>query len=66
MSPYRKATIDYGFAFVNNIESLDLNFIAGCFVLGAGFLGHEGMVPKSLNQLSQTAEQLSLKITFIV
>ena len=52
------ATIDGGFAFVNNIESLNLNFIAGCFLVGVGFLGHGpgGMVTKSLNQLSQTAQ----------
>ena len=47
------ATIDSGFAFVNNIESLNLNFITGCFLVGVGFLGHggRGMVPKSLRQL---------------
>ena len=45
MFPYKKATIDCGFAFVNDIESLNLN-IAGCFLVGVGFLGHGGMVPK--------------------
>ena len=40
MFPYKIATIDSGFAFVNNIESL--NFIAGCFLVGVGFLGHGG------------------------
>ena len=34
MFPYKKATIDCGFAFVNNIKSLDLNFIAGGGVSG--------------------------------
>ena len=56
---YRIATIDSGFAFVNNIESLNLNFIAGCSLVGGGASGPwvpRGVVPKSLNQLSQTAE----------
>ena len=35
------ATIDGGFAFVNNIENL--NFIAGCFFVEVGFLGHGGL-----------------------
>ena len=59
MFPCGMATIDGGFAFVNNIDSLNLNFIAGGFLLGVGLLGHGGcggVVPKSLNQLSQTAE----------
>ena len=66
MFPYKIATIDSGFAFVNNIECLNLNFIAGCFLVGVGFLGYGGgvsgpwgpggVVPKSLNHLSQTAE----------
>ena len=58
MFPYRIATINGGFAFVNNIESLNLNFIAGCFLGGWGFwaMGAGGVVPKSLNQLCQTAE----------
>ena len=42
MFPYRMATIDSGFAFVNNVESLNLNFIAGCFLVGVGLLGHGG------------------------
>ena len=42
MFPCRMATVDGGFAFVNNIESLNLNFIAGCFLVGVGFLGHGG------------------------
>ena len=54
MFPYKIATIDSGFAFINNIKSLNLNFIAGCFFVGVEFLGHRGPVPKSLNQLSQT------------
>ena len=58
MFPYKIATIDSEFAFVNNIESLNLNIIAGCFLVGWGFwaMGAGGVVPKSLNQLSQTAE----------
>ena len=39
---YGIATIDSGFAFVNNIESINLNFIAGCFLVGVGCLGHGG------------------------
>ena len=42
MFPYGKVTIDCGFAFVNNIESLNLDIIAGCFLVGAGFVGHGG------------------------
>ena len=42
MFPYKKTTIDCGFAFINDIESLHLNFIVGCFFVGAGFLGHGG------------------------
>ena len=42
MFPYGGATIDCGFAFVN-IESLNLNLIAGCFLVGAGFLGRGGL-----------------------
>ena len=37
MFPYKIATIDGGFAFVNN-ESSNLNFIAGCFFVGVGLL----------------------------
>ena len=44
MFPYKKATIGCGFAFANNIKSLDLNFIPGCFLVGAGFMGHGGPV----------------------
>ena len=48
MFPYRVATIDSGFAFGNNIESLNLNFIAGCFLVGVGSwaMGAKGVVPK--------------------
>ena len=42
MFPYRKAIIDCGFAFVNNMRSLNLDFIAGCFLVGVGFLRHGG------------------------
>ena len=43
MFPYKIATIDGGFAFVNSIESSNLNFITGCFFVGAGFLSHGGL-----------------------
>ena len=58
MFSYRIATIDGGFTFINDIESLDLNFIVGCFLVGVGFLGHGGLGVwfLSLNQLSQAAE----------
>ena len=49
MFPYKIATIDSGFAFVNNIESLNLYFIAGCFLVGGGVSGPwgpRGVVPK--------------------
>ena len=64
MLPYKIATIDGGFAFVN-IESLNLNFIAGCF-LGVGFLGHGGPGAWLLNHSISCPKQLSLKIIFIV
>ena len=34
--------IDCGFAFVNNIGSLGLGFIAGCFLGGGGVSGPWG------------------------
>ena len=37
MFPYKIATIDSGFAFLDNIESLNVSFIAGCFLVGWGF-----------------------------
>ena len=40
MFPYKIATIDS--AFINNMKSLNLNFIAGCFLVGVGLLGHGG------------------------
>ena len=40
---YKNATIDCGFEFINNIESINLNLVAGCFLMGAGFLGHGGL-----------------------
>ena len=49
MFPCKKATIDCGFAFVNNIESLNLNFIAGCFLVGVGIVGHGGLGAWFLN-----------------
>ena len=64
MFPYKIATIDGGFAFVNNIESL--NFIAGCFLVGVGFLGHGAPGAWFLDHSMSCPKQLSLKITFIV
>ena len=66
MFPYKIVTIDGGFAFVNNIECLNLNFIAGCFLVGVGFLGHWGPGVWFLNHSISCPKQLSLKITFIV
>ena len=66
MFPYKKATIDCGFAFVSNIEYLNLDFIAGCFLVGAGFLDHGGLRVWFLNDFISCPKQLSLKITFIV
>ena len=54
-------TIDCGFEFVN-----DLNLVAGCFFVGAGFLGHGGLGVWFLNDFNSCPKQLSLKITFIV
>ena len=65
LNTYRKATIDCGFAFVN-IESLNLNFIAGYFLVGVGFLGPGGPGVWFLNDSISCPEQLSLKITFLV
>ena len=42
MFPYGRATIDCGFAFVNDIGSLGLNFIPGYFLVGVAFLGRGG------------------------
>ena len=66
MFPYKIAIIDSGFAFVNNIESLNLNFIAGCFFVGMGLLGHGGLGTWFLNHSISCPKQLSLKITFVV
>ena len=39
MFRYKRATIDHGFEFVNDIESItNLNFVIGCFLVGLGFL----------------------------
>ena len=40
MFSYRRATIDCGFEFVNDIESINLSFVIKCFLMG--FLSHEG------------------------
>ena len=63
MFPYKKTTIDCGFAFVNNVESSNLNFNAGCFLWGRGFWA---MGAWFLNDSISCPTQLSLKITFIV
>ena len=42
MFPYKRATIDCGFEFVNDIQSINLNLVFRCFLLGVGFLGHGG------------------------
>ena len=34
---YKKTTSDCGFEFGNNIESINLNLVAGCFLVGWGF-----------------------------
>ena len=44
MFPYKRAAIDYGFEFVNDIESINLNSGIKCFLVGAGFLGHGDVV----------------------
>ena len=71
MFPYKMATIDSGFAFVNSMESLGLGFIAGCFLVGVGFLmlvgvGFLGCGAWFLNHSISCPKQLSLKIKFIV
>ena len=40
MIPYKRATIDCGFEFVNNIESINLNLVIKCFLVEVGFLNH--------------------------
>ena len=42
MFPYKRATIDREFEFVNNIESINLNLVIKCFLMGMGFLSHGG------------------------
>ena len=39
MFPYKRTTIDYGFEFVNSIQSINLNFVIKCFLVGVGLLG---------------------------
>ena len=43
MIPYKRAIIDNGFKFVHDIESINLNFVITCFLVGVGFLGHGGL-----------------------
>ena len=43
MFPYERATIDCGFEFVNDTESINLSFVIKCFLVGVGFLGHGGL-----------------------
>ena len=45
MFPYKRATIDCGFEFVNNIESINLNLVIKCLLTGMEFLSHGGVVP---------------------
>ena len=40
MFPYGGSTIDCGFEFVNDVQSINLSFVIGCFLVGVGFLGH--------------------------
>ena len=40
MFPYKKATIEYGFEFVNDTESINLNFVIKCFFMGVGILSY--------------------------
>ena len=40
MFPYKRTTIDCGFEFVNDIESINLSFVIKCFLMGVGFQGH--------------------------
>ena len=74
MFPYKRATIDYGFESINDIESINLNSVIGCFLMGAWFLGHGGMVLGCGGMVLghgrklqfSCPKQLSLKIKFIV
>ena len=43
MFPYRRATIDCGFEFVNDMKSIDFSFVIKCFLMGVGFLSHGGL-----------------------
>ena len=38
MFPYKRATIDYGFEFINDIESINLNSVIECFLVGVWFI----------------------------
>ena len=40
MFPYKRATIDCGFEFVNDVQSINLSFVIKCFLVGVGFMGH--------------------------
>ena len=40
MFPYKKTTIDCGFEFVNDIESINLKLVTKFFLAGMGFLSH--------------------------
>ena len=40
---YKSAAIDYRFEFVNDIESVNLNFVIGCLLVEVGFLGYGGL-----------------------
>ena len=63
MFSYKRATTDYGFEIVNDIESINLNFGIKCFFVGVGLLGHGAV---GVWFVTDFEKQLSLKITFIV
>ena len=39
MFPYKRATIDYVFQFINDIKSINLNSVIKCFLMGVEFVG---------------------------
>ena len=61
---HNKTTIDCGFEFGNNIESINLNLVTKCFLARPKFLNHEGLgawflthlTNDTVVQLSQTAK----------
>ena len=64
-----KSTINCGFEFVDDIGSINLNFVAGCFLVGGRcslWVLCGGLGAWFLNDSISCPKQLSLKITFIV